>query len=188
MLTRRENLDRKLKSGDNEPITYDEIRSALEDIGVSDPEKVLEKCKETIKSKERWSWISKKYVLTEEEAVLISTYTYGEEGVSLDRFPYSIINKKLWGSRTKSQRSNPKSYLRLLLRALRKLPRTKPRTLYRGVWKTKYDLMWKGFSSTSTSMKATKNVLLNKGTLFEIRDMWGYSISDFSEYPKEQGQ
>ena len=184
--SRIENLARKLASGDNEPITYDEIRSALEGIGVSDPKEVFEECKETIK--ERWSWLSKKYVLTEEEAVLISTYTYGEKGVSLDRFPYRIINKKLWEGRIKGQTSDPKSYLRLLLRALRKLPRTVPQTLYRGVWETEYKLMWKGFSSTTTSMEVTKGFLHNKGSLFEIRDMWGYSISDFSIYSDEQGQ
>ena len=113
--------------------------------------------------------------------------------------PYRVINNKLWEDNIQDQVSNPKSYLSLLLQALRKLPRTKPQTLYRGIKNDEHiysvgdELLWKGFSSTSTSMGTTQSFLTDKetkkicGTLFEIRDMWGYDISDFSKYPKEQG-
>ena len=55
-------------------------------------------------------------------------------------------------------------------------------------------IVWRGFSSTSTSMKATKHFLTNKetkkveGTLFEIQPMWGYDILKLSSYPSEQGE
>ena len=191
------NLSRKLKSGDNEPITYKAIEGALEGIGVSDPKKVLRICKKIVK--DRWSLLSKWYNLTEEEAVLVSTYTYSGKSGNPDIPPYRLINDKLWYRKIEDQRSNPKSYLRLLLRALRKLPRTKPQTLYRGTkaGKKKYyvgkKVELKAFTSTTRSMKVTQTFNSStdpndaSGTLFEIRDMWGYSISDFSRYRSEQG-
>ena len=104
----------------------------------------------------------------------------------------------LWKDKAQEQESNTRSYLRMLLRAIRKLSRTKPQTLYRGIkeHKQKYtvgeELLWKGFSSTSTSMEATRTFLTSNdtgradGTLFEIRGMWGYRISDFSVFEGEQ--
>ena len=128
---------------------------------------------------------------SKEEAILIVSYTYEAGKAS----PYKIINKKLRKGSIQDQLTNKKSYLRLLLRALRKLPRTKPQTLYRGIkddkheYKVGEEIEWKGFSSTSTSMRATQNFLKTKEnvekTLFEIRKVWGYNVSNFSKYAEE---
>lgn len=140
--------------------------------------------------------ISTKYLHSKEEAILVTSYTVEDNANNTS--PYRIINEKLRYGKYQDQVDAEKSYLRLLLRALRKLPRTAPRTLYRGE-RTRYKnqkgsiVNWYGFSSTSTSMKATQNFLTNQdtgrieGTLFEIRDEWGYNVSDFSEYPDEEG-
>ena len=186
----------KIDLKSEESITFENIFKAVNEIGVLNPEHILENCKEVVKS--NWREISKSYALSEEEAVLVNSYTYG--GASNLSSPYRIINKKLRERDIQDQLTNKKSYLRLLLRALRKLPRTKPQTLYRGVEDDKHEyeigetIVWKGFSSTSTSMKATKYFLTNKetkkvgGTFFEVQPMWGYDILKFSNYPKEQGE
>lgn len=142
--------------------------------------------------------MNNKYIHTEEEAVLIATYTYEEEEEeNTENSPYKILNKKLRNDNYEDQISSKKSYTRLLLQALRKFPRTTSQTLYRGVkdddnqYSVGMELIWKGFSSTSTSLRTTQTFLAKEktsSTLFEIRGMWGYNISDFSNYPKEQGK
>ena len=183
----------------HEETTDGAISTALDGVGVANLEAVLSDCKEVIEPNRETLW--KRYLHSEEEAVLITTYTYSEDnGGDEENTPYRKLNTKLWGDNIQDQIDNPKSYLRLLLRALRKLPRTKPQTLFRGVkndeheYKIGEEFTWKGFSSTSTNMSVTKLFLTNKatrkvdGTLFEIRGMRGYSISDFSKYPSEQGK
>ena len=113
--------------------------------------------------------------------------------------PYVIINKKLREGNPEDQLKGKKSYLRLLLRTLRKLPRTEKQTLYRGIssklreYKIGERIKWKSFTSTSTSMKVTQAFLTDprirkvEGTLFEIRNEWGYNVADFSEFPDESG-
>ena len=167
----------------------------MKDLGAKDPETIIEICKRVVKTNK--INIEKKCILSNEEAVLIASYTY-ENKPYRELSPYIIINKKLWDDNTEDQLTNKKSYLHLLLRALRKLPRTKPQTLYRGITKDKHDykvgeeVEWKGFTSTSTSMKVTQDFLTAEGkvegTLFEVRDEWGYSVADFSQYPKEEGK
>lgn len=166
-------------------------------IGISVPERVLNECKEVFD--ENKATLTKKYLQSEEEAVLIVSYTYEDEN-SRDMSPYNNINRKLWNNNVQDQIDNAKSYLQLLLRALRKLPRTRPQTLYRGIKNDQHkyvvggEIEWMGFSSTTTSLKETQAFLTdmttNKldGTLFEIRNTWGYSISDFSAFPNEQGK
>lgn len=192
-------LLKSLGQSPKETITYTDISTALKEIGVDSHESVLDECKKIVKLNRET--LKSRFIHSEEEAVLVTTYTYG--GGSNDdeeNMPYRKLNKILWDDSIKDQKDKPKSYLRLLLRALRKLPRTKPQTLYRGIkvdgqeYEIGKELLWKGFSSTSTSMRATKYFLTNKetgevdGTLFEIRGMWGYRISDFSKFPKEQGK
>ena len=179
-------------------ITYDAISNTLRELKIGNHEDVLKECKETIE--ENKGTLKNRYLHSEEEAVLITTYTWDKKNVEDENKPYRRLNSMLWDYKAQEQESNPGSYLRMLLRALRKLPRTRPQTLYRGIKrrKQKYTvgevLLWKGFSSTSTSMRATKTFLKDNitrkadGTLFEIRGMWGYSISDFSVFSKEQGK
>ena len=185
----------------HEETTDGTISTALDGVGVANHETILRECKKAIKPNR--DVLRKRYLHSEEEAVLITTYTYSEDNVGdEENTPYRKLNKMLWSDNSQEQIDqidNPKSYLRLLLRALRKLPRTMPQTLYRGIkndheYEIGKELTWKGFSSTSTSMRATKFFLTNKdtgkveGALFEIRGMWGYRISDFSKFPTEQGK
>ena len=142
--------------------------------------------------------IERNYILNYEEAVLVTSYTYEDKTNGMS--PYRIINKKLREGKAQDQLTGKKSYLRLLLRALRKLPRTKPQTLYRSITKDKHEykvgeeIPWQGFTSTSTSMKVTQAFLTNKetnkveGTLFEVRNEWGYNVADFSQFPDEAGK
>ena len=176
-----------------EIITEEDIYEVLKRIDVKDPESTLERCKEAIHINK--DILSNYYLLSNEEALLIASYTY--EGKANEASPYKIINKKLRERDIQDQLTNQKSYIRLLLRALRKLPRTKPQTLYRGIMRDKHEykvgeeIEWKGFTSTSTNMRATQIFLRNRetrkveGTLFEIRNAWGYDIHDFSGYIEE---
>ena len=85
----------------------------------------------------------------------------------------------------------------MLLRALHKLPKTKPQVLYRGIrgdeheYKVGEKIEWRGFTSTSTSMEVAQVFLRIgkkvKGTLFEIRNAWGYDIHGFSMFSNERG-
>lgn len=177
---------------------YGLIEESLRGIGIADPGKVIIECDKVIKRP--WNVIKKRFLHSKEEAALVTIYTY-EDKKNPGMSPYRIINKMLWeDTDIQSQMSDQNSYLRLQLRAFRKLPRTKPQTLYRGIKNDKHEyrvdeeLGWKGFSSTSTSMKATQTFLEDKttkkicGTLFEIRSMWGYDVSSFSKYPSERGK
>ena len=169
---------------------------AMKDLGVKDPVKVLSDCKKVVE--ENKVTVERNYLQNNEESILITSYTYEDKinGTS----PYRIINSKLRKDKAQDQLTNKKSYLCLLLRALRKLPRTKPQTLYRSItkdereYKVGEEIEWQGFTSTSTSMKVTQAFLTNKetnkveGTLFEVRNEWGYNVADFSQYPKEAGR
>ena len=177
-----------------EKITEKDIIKALKEIGVKDSERVLRKCKKVV-DKNKVA-IKENYVQCNKETILITSYTHEDQANKTS--PYSIINKKLWRDEIQDQLTNKKSYLRLLLRALRKLPRTKPQTLYRGIkwdkheYKVGEEIEWHGFTSTSTSMRATQTFLKTKEnvekTLFEIRNAWGYDIHDFSDYQEEEGK
>lgn len=154
----------------------------------------MNKCANAIGTKK--GGLSRKYV-TEEEALLISTYTYGDKPE--DEKPYELLNKKFREGKVQDKLVDKKSYCRLLLRALRKLPRTRCQTLYRGIREGEYeyivgkDINWKGFSSTSTKMMATQHFLTDmkaknpNGTSFTIEKEWGYNITDFSVYWNEEG-
>ena len=178
-----------------ETITEKYIVEALKEISVNDSAQVLMDCKEVVD--ENKDVIEENYLQNKEEATVIASYTY--EAGKDETSPYRIINDKLWENSTQDQLINKKGYLRLLLRALRKLPITKPQTLYRGItlggheYKVGEEIVWKGFSSTSTNMKVAQNFLKIKeakrveGTLFEIRNVWGYDVRDFSRYTEEEG-
>lgn len=177
-------------------ITYHDISTALMGIGVIDAEKILHHCRKI--DKMNAGILNKRYLLSEEESALITTYTYG--GKDDSEPPCTKLNRALWSDDYQGQFSNAKSYLRILLRALRKLPRTVPTTLYRGIKNDNHEynigeeLMWKGFSTVSPRMRQVRYFLMNtktgniEGTLFEIRGTWGYNVSDFSMYRAEQGQ
>ena len=168
----------------------------MKNLGVKVPVQVLIDCK-SIAERNKFS-IEKNYILNNKEAIIVSSYTYEDKANGTS--PYKIINEKLREDNTQDQFTSKKSYLCLLLRALRKLPRTRPQTLYRGIkWDThEYEvgeeIVWQGFTSTSTSMKVTQTFLANdktkkvEGTLFEVRNEWGYNVADFSQYRNEEGK
>ena len=176
-------------------ITNGEISASMKELGVKEHENALNASKATIER--RCKTLDEKYFLSKEEATLVATYTYEGEKGDETKSPYRCINKKLWQDNAEDQRTNKKSYLQLLLRTLRKLPRTKPQTLYRGVKEDKREyhvgdeIVWKGFSSTSLRMAVTRTFLKNDktntscGTLFDIRGAWGYKISGFSDHVEE---
>lgn len=173
-------------------VSEDEIKQALIGIGWRDPDGVLAECKKHIEP--NIEVLAKRYMITREEALLIATYTHNGDN---SEAPYAKLNKLLRDDVDAFQKKSEKSYLRLLLRTLRKLSRTKPQTLYRGLnsyhdYKEGGDDTWKGFSSASKIMNPTqifmdRSLYKKEGTLLEIRDMWGYDIADFSKYPNEQG-
>lgn len=157
---------------------------------------MLNECKKEAGKREKV--LKEKYIHSEEEAAIITSYTY-EKSNDVKNSPYKVINKMLRDDKAQDQINDKKSYLHLLLRALRKLPRTKPQTLYRGIndkrtYNIGDELEWKGFSSTTMAMRKTEDFLgVSKNrksyeTMFEIRGMWGYDISDFSIFPKERGK
>ena len=176
-----------------EKITEKDLIKALKGIGVKDSERVVRDCTEVVEGNKEG--IEENYLQNKEEVVIVASYTYEDE--VNEASPYKIINKKLWNNDIQDQLTSKKSYLRLLLRALRKLPRTKPQTLYRGIkydkheYKIGEEIVWKGFSSTSTSMRATQTFLKTEGkvegTLFEIRNACGYDIRGLSDYTDEEG-
>ena len=172
-------------------LTKDDIIVAMKKLGVKDSAYIIKHYNDS--DKISYDTIFDSYLQSQEEAALISLYTYEDEknGTS----PYRIINKKLWDEDIQDQLKDKKSFLKLLLCSLRKLPRTEPQTLYRGIKKDKHkyfigeEIVWKGLSSTSTSMRTTQSFLANsaRGTLFEIRNAWGYDIQDFSLFSNEEG-
>ena len=177
---------------DEEILTQEDISEALKQVCGEKSAYILKNCQGTLK---KYEIIRNRYLLSREEAILVRSYTYEDEKAEVSA--YEPINKKLREGDIEDQLTNKKSYLRLLLRALRKLPRIKPQTLYRGIrgdnkeYKVGEEIMWKGFSSTTKNMKITQNFLTNlntgkvEGTLFEIRNAWGYELRDFSAYAEE---
>lgn len=172
----------------------DDTKTSLKNLGIEDPQKIMEKCESHAKENE--IILNKKYLYSIEETILISTYTCGEK--EYPEPPYKLINNKLWNEEIREEDIDKSDYLYLLLRVLRKLSRTKKQTLYRGIKnRVTYNVgeivVWKGFSSTSTNLGNMKQFITDfnskkiSGTLFEIRNMWGYDISDFSIYSDEQG-
>ena len=145
--------------------------------------------------------------LTDDEAGAISCYTLqSAKGV---KSPYDIINYGLAGSRDRTGLFSTRKLIYLLLSGLRKLPRTRPsrgQMFYRGIRlrvpRTKEEanghqyygdgrtVTWWGFTSTTTSLKATQNFIkgAQASTLFNIggEDLWGYDIKAFSPFKKEE--
>ena len=142
---------------------------------------------------------------TEADAAAVSMYTFDFGAEDFENNPYRVINKALTGT------ENPESIrglLFIMMSALRKLPRSQGRMLYRGVrenvrkdmYREGSVVMWQGFSSTSPDMKKTKDFLsaeeelvmtsdserLVSGTLFIIEGGWGYDVQPFSLFPDEE--
>ena len=132
------------------------------------------------------------------EAVALYTFDFGSENYESN--PYRIINKALvTGDDEYLLRASGMLYL--VVSALRRLPRRKGVTLYRGIregvnmslYREGSHVVWRGLSSTSPDMGATKAFLANspsteqmKGTLFVIENGWGYDLQPYSMFPDEE--
>ena len=134
-----------------------------------------------------------KYDITFLEAQCIAMYTLdvpSEHGLS----PYMVINNTLCGPHTPPNLIKIRNLIVLLLRALRKLPRVEKNVLYRGIRKDEggqlsigNEIMFWGFTSTSTNMTITKSFSNGKkGHLLVIEGpVHGYDLSEFSQFPNE---
>lgn len=138
---------------------------------------------------------------TEEDAAAIAAYTYDFGPTDFEDNPYRIINKSVAG-RDFNRLQKASGLLYLVMTALRKLPRYKGVTLYRGVrsdvklnesrYRRGNTVVWMALSSTSPDLEATKAFLSRgskskeaRGTLFIIDGAWGYDIQPYSLFPTE---
>ena len=134
-----------------------------------------------------------------DDAAAVAMYTFDFGPKEYDHNPYRIINRELNG-RTANGLIRIRDALYLLMKALRKLPIVKGKTLYRGV-KCRVDtqdqyregsvITWAAFTSTSPDIKATKYFLtkdekITDCTLFIIENGWGYDIQPYSLFPDEE--
>ena len=158
--------------------------------------------------------IKEKYKnITEEEAVIISSYTCEARDKKFS--PYRLLNKSLVSPNRKQGIDNVSKYLYILLTSLRKLERYYPdpknNFLYRCIKKIidlKIDpfnknyipyvvgntkTFW-GFTSTSPNIKTTYSFLgenkenkIKSGTVFTLTgDIWGYDISLFNYFMENE--
>ncbi|KAH3765221.1 hypothetical protein Pelo_2912 [Pelomyxa schiedti] len=137
--------------------------------------------------------------MTIEEAAAILLYTFDFGSTSKVENPYALVNTALV-TRNILKMRNVRDFLWLLLSALRRLERVQYPLLYRGITKrvdvNKYHrsstVIWHTFCSTTTDMQVTQGFLTDKvtketsGTLFVVRDAWGYNIQKYSFMPGEQ--
>ena len=136
---------------------------------------------------------------TKEDAAAVALYTFDFGGDNININPYRIINKALMTS-DEAALGKASGLLYLVMGSLRRLPTCTGKTLYRGVrdgvdvslYKEGSTIVWRGLSSTSPDMNATKGFLAKgsadgsvRGTLFVIDDGWGYDVQPYSLFPDE---
>ena len=155
--------------------------------------------------------IKEKYPsLTEDEAIIISSYTC--EAEDNDYSPYKLLNKNLVSDDRINGIKKISKYFYILLKSLRKLKKYYPtkenKYLYRCIGvKVNYKIdpfdkksvpyiegntktFW-SFTSTSTCIKTSYKFLKGKkiqsGTIFTLYgDIWGYDISLFNVFNEEE--
>ena len=132
-----------------------------------------------------------------DDAAIIAMYTFDFGTGNFERNPCTIINNSI----KENGLDNAGVLARLLLVALRKLPRCGDRELHRGtsykVEASKYMIgkivTWPTFSSASPDMESIKKYLTNtskewkpSGMMFIICGAWGYDIQPYSFRPDDQ--
>ncbi|KAH3743250.1 Protein NLRC3 [Pelomyxa schiedti] len=179
-----------------EPIyTKPTLLEALTEAGIPQIELVLQSCTQFLKN------ILPKHFqescfLSLEDALGLIVYTYEFSSPELvSKNPSTLLNQCLQ-ERNKEKIRSVRGLLYLLLLALRKLPRVGHNcVLYRGVTRrlptseisVGQTLTWHCFTSTTTDISSTKQLLSEtSGTLFVIRNCWGYNIQPFSFSPGNQ--
>lgn len=145
---------------------------------------------------------------TKDDAAAVTLYTYDFGRNKSRSNPYRLINRALAG-KNRNDLNRVRGLLFTVLSPLRKLNTIEGETLYKGiketvntdVYKEGSIIVWHGFSSTTTDMKAVKEFLttpinskggsgnvemksiedqVSSGTLFIIKDGWGYDVQPFS--------
>ena len=180
------------------PDFYEPLAESYKSAGFKNYEKIKEESQEKVKGLKAKGGLDK-YKLSDEEAEVISSYTY-QAGKS-NEAPYYVMNKAI-SERNDNNLRACRGYILHLLKALRKLKPvpTKGRRLYRGIdgdspnfdknrYKPGNVLTWPAFTSTSLREDAIRDQFLkraSKPVIFEITgDFVGYNIKDFSNYPDE---
>ena len=123
--------------------------------------------------------------LSRDECAAVVLYTM--EDMPRERSPYYVMKKN-------RQAVRPwRDFVWLLLRALRKLPPSKARVVYRGmagsVLEEGDELQWSAFSSTATKVDVMEVFLATSGQRtmihLELTEPVGRDVSAFSLYPQE---
>ncbi|KAH3743499.1 hypothetical protein Pelo_15094 [Pelomyxa schiedti] len=173
---------------------------AVVDAGIAHAEEVIEACVERACSISEADCFDMN--IEERCAVVLYTFDFGPE--ESDKNPYCVINKALYTRSTLMLRKM-RGLLYLLLAGLRKMPRvacSATERLYRGIttrvsvdqnhYRRGNRITWHSFTSTSLDMEVTKNFLTNKetgvcaGSLFFLKNSWGYDLQAFSFVPSER--
>lgn len=147
--------------------------------------------------------------LTAEDLAVVQCYTYEweEKLFGKGESPYRKLNNSLSVERNNKALRDVCSFMFLLLRVLRKLPRYIPekRALYRGIKihvQTEYnndfpsrkpysignEKTWWPFTSTTTDLEVVQMFIgEDDGTIFVLNgETWGYYISVLSDFPEEK--
>lgn len=147
--------------------------------------------------------------LTAEDIGVILCYTFewDKKRFSASESPYRKLNSSLSVNRSSTALRKTRSFLYLMLRVLRKLPRFIPEDhiLYRGIKvcvQTETDpefpdrlpyapgnvKTWWAFTSTTESLGVVRKFIKrSEGTIFTLSgEVWGYNISIFSDFPEEK--
>jgi cellobiose-specific phosphotransferase system component IIB len=153
------------------------------------------------KIEKNWEKIKQEYkLISKDDALIISSYTYEPQTMYEKYSPYRILNTNLVENDRKKGVINVEKYLFLFLRALRSLQICKKDHLFRcinrkveleeflyieGLCKT----FW-AFTSTSDVEKISEK-FLNKngeGTKYKIvgDNLWGYDITLFNVYDEKE--
>ena len=184
----------------NSKLKKDKIEKLTEDI--------INKCKTKIDPD--FNTLKKKYEnITKEDAYIICSYTCESEDRNYS--PYRLLNRSLVSDNREYGVNNISKYLYIFLKALRKLPRFKPKNnvLYRCLtchvsltedennkgsvpYKIGNTKTFWGFTSTSIDPKMTYSFLgakeqMKTGTIFSLSgDVWGYDIESFNFFKEKE--
>ena len=138
---------------------------------------------------------------TEADAAAVAMYTFDFDPEENEPSSYELINDSLMFD---DSPESVRGVLYLVLCALRKLPRSKDRLLYRSIrgsvdaatYKKGSIVMWPAIVSTSPDMSTIKKLISEvnegeesagnvKGTLFVIENGWGYNVQPYSMFPDD---
>ncbi|KAH3732999.1 Protein NLRC3 [Pelomyxa schiedti] len=165
------------------------LLQAVVQAGVPRAEEVVETCV-AFAAKVPTEVIDQGLFLTTEDVATIALYTY-DFGPEMECYnPQYLLNLSLT-EKTEKTLSSTCGLLQLLLTSLRKLPRVAESLLYRAtkesasVFNVGDEIRWDPFTSVHRDICTPKRSLGDptkgySGTLFIIRNCWGYDLEKFS--------